>query len=295
MIQRFFISAIALFALIFTSCDTEHTTYSGPSYVMFADSMTVLPVQNNDEVFDIAVVATQTSDKDRRFGIEVIESKSNAIEHRHYVLEDYNVVIPAGERVGYLKVRGIKDNISVGDSLGITIQIICDEQQAWDIYGVESHIILQKACPMDMNIFTGYAVLTSSYLKTYAYNMQRLVKSYIDPNDPNSIIISDCFYDDFDVKVRLSNDDILSPIVKFEDQVAASTVEAFGTLYGDGNIHIRETSTASYYSTCEGFLVMYFNMYVSGMPESSNQVGTFVNIFEWISDAEAEEILRNGL
>lgn len=295
MIQRFFIAAFAVLALSMSSCETEHTMYSGPSYVMFADTLSVLPVQNNDEVFDIDVVATQTSDKDRRFGVEVIESKSNAIEYRHYVLEDYNVVIPAGERIGSVKVRGISDNINVEDSIGITIQLICDDSEEWSMYGTETHILLRKACPLDMNAFTGYAMLTSTFLMNYSASMNRLVKTSIDPEDPTGLIIHDCLYDDFDVKVHFTDNDILNPLIKFDDQVVASTVEAFGTIYGDGNIHVREVAGyKSYYHTCQGFMVMYFNMYVSGMPEQSNQVGTFVNILEWISDGEAEDMIRNG-
>lgn len=295
MIQRISIIIVDLLALCFSSCETEYTKYGGPSYVMFADTLSVLPVQNNDELFDIAVVATETTDKDRRFGIEVVESQSNAIEHRHYVFEDYNVIIPAGERVGNLRIKGITDNISVDDSLGITVRLLCDKVDEWKMYGTETHVILRKACPLDMGAFTGYAMLTSTYLMNYATSMSRLVKTSIDPEDPTGIIIHDCLYDDFNIKVHFTDNDILNPLVNFEDQVVASTVEAFGTIYGDGNIHIRETAGyTSYYSTCEGFLFMYFNMYVSGMPESSNQVGTFANILQWISDGEAEELIRNG-
>lgn len=287
---------LSLLALAISSCETEHTTYSGPSYVMFADTLTVLAVQNNDEIFDIDIVATQTSDKDRRFCVEIVESQSNAIEYQHYVLEDYNVVIPAGQRVGALKVRGITDNIAVEDSIGITIQLICDNTDEWDMYGTQTHVILRKACPLDMNAFTGYAMLTSTFLMNYSASMNRLVKTSIDPDDPTGIIIHDCLYDDFDVKVHFTDNDILNPLIEFDDQVVASTVGAFGTIYGDGNIHVREVAGyTSYYHTCQGFMVMYYNMYVSGMPETSNQVGTFVNILEWISDGEAEDLIRNGL
>lgn len=296
MIQRFFIAASALFALTLTSCETEHTKYSGPSYVMFADTLSVLAVQNNEEVFDIAVVATQSTDEERRYGIEIIESESNAIEHRHYVVEDYNVVIPAGERVGYFKVRGITDNIEVSDSIGITIQLICDSDDQWGMYGNETHVLFQKACPLDMNAFTGYAVLTSTFLMNYAESMNRLVTTSLDPDDPTGIIIHDCLYDDYDIKVHFTDNDILNPLIEYDDQVIATTVDAFGTTYGDGNLHVKKTASyTSYYSTCQGFMVMYYNMYVSGMSSSSNTVGTFVNILEWISDAEAEELKREGL
>ena len=47
------LSAIFAFAFGFTGCDTDYVTYSGPDYIMFSDTLTVLPVQNNEEYFDI--------------------------------------------------------------------------------------------------------------------------------------------------------------------------------------------------------------------------------------------------
>ena len=42
------LSAIFAFAFGFTGCDTDYVTYSGPDYIMFSDTLTVLPVQNNE-------------------------------------------------------------------------------------------------------------------------------------------------------------------------------------------------------------------------------------------------------
>ena len=44
------LSAIFAFAFGFTGCDTDYVTYSGPDYIMFSDTLTVLPVQNNEEI-----------------------------------------------------------------------------------------------------------------------------------------------------------------------------------------------------------------------------------------------------
>jgi hypothetical protein len=46
----------------------------------------------------------------------------------------------------------------------------------------------------------------------------------------------------------------------------------------------------SYYSTCERFAVIYATIYV----EEVGTVGNYVNILEWVSDDEAERILREG-
>ena len=35
-------------------------------------------------------------------------------------------------------------------------------------------------------------------------------------------------------------------------------------------------------------------LYVPGMAEGTNTVGTFANVVEWISDDEAEKLMREG-
>ena len=80
-----------------------------------------------------------------------------------------------------------------------------------------------------------------------------------------------------------------------DDQRFASTADAFGTLYGDGYINVYQpTAYTSYYSSCEKFIFQYMTLYVPGMPEGQNVVGTFVNAVEWISDDEAEKLKREG-
>ena len=44
------IAASLVLLATFTSCDEERTLYAGPEYIMFADTLTVLGVENSDEV-----------------------------------------------------------------------------------------------------------------------------------------------------------------------------------------------------------------------------------------------------
>ena len=53
---------------------------------------------------------------------------------------------------------------------------------------------------------------------------------------------------------------------------------------------MQPVDSGSYYSPCEGFLLQYVTMYV----EEVGTVGTYANILEWISDDEAERIMREG-
>lgn len=280
----------------FVSCgETEYTTYSGPDYIMFSDTMYVLPVVDDEEFHNIPVVATETCGYDRTVAVEVVDAESNAIEGRHYSLESNSVVIKAGERVGNLRVRGYHSNISVYDSLGIKFHLIVPDKAEWSLYGTEANVILTKACHFDINAFTGYCVLTSTYIMSYMTDIDmRLVKSELDPEEENTIIIKDYFFDGYDVKIRFTDNDIMNPLVEMDEQDFGPTSEAFGTIYGDGMIRMYQpTAYTSYYSSCEKFILQYMTLYVPGM-QGNNTVGTFINAIEWISDDEAEKLKRQG-
>ena len=269
---------------------------SFPNYIYFSDTLYVLPIVDDKEYHNIPVVATKSCDYDRTVAVEIVDAGSNAIEGRHYSLESNSVTIKAGELVGNLRVRGYHSNIDVYDSLGIKLNLIVPEDLQWDMYGTEANVVLKKACKFDINAFTGYCVLTSTYIINYMTNIDmRLVKSEIDPENENTIIIRDYFFDGYDVRITFKPDDILNPLIEMEDQVFGSTSDAFGTLYGDGIIRMYQpTAYTSYFSSCEKFIFQYMTLYVPGMAEDANTVGTFVNAVEWISDDEAEKLKREG-
>lgn len=282
--------------MLTVSCDEEYTTYSGPNYIMFSDTSYVFPVQNNEDYFEIPVAATNACGYDRTLAVEVDVTKSNAIEGLHYVLESNTVTIKAGERVANVRMKGFHDNIELTDSLGVALRLLTKEDTKWDLYGTETRVSLQKACPFDINSFTGYCVLVSSYLMNFVTNVDmRLVRSELDPENENCIIIKDYFYDGYDVRIKFDAGDILAPRITMEEQDFGPTSEAFGTLYGDGIIRMYQPSAyVSYFSSCEKFIFQYMTLYVPGMAEGTNTVGTFANVVEWISDDEAEKLMREG-
>lgn len=289
---------VSTLLLALTSCDTdaEYTTYSGPNYIMFADTLFEFPVVANGENYNVEIVATRACDYDRTLAVEVVDSISNAIEGRHYSLESNTVVIKAGELVGNLQVKGYHDNIAVTDSLGFALRLITSADTQWDTYGVETNVLLKKACKFDINAFTGPCFIAlSTYLQNYTNLDGRLTYSVVDPENENTIIIKDYFYDGYDCKVKFITNDILNPLIKFEDQPFGSTAEAFGTLYGEeGIINMYQPSMyTSYYSSCEKFILQYMTLYVPSM-EYPNTVGIFVNAVEWISEDEAEKLRREG-
>ena len=266
-----------------------------PDYIQFSDTLYVLPVVDDVEYHNVQVVATKACDYDRTVAVEIIDAESNAIEGRHYSLESNTITIKAGELVGNVRVRGYHENIDVYDSLGFKLNLIVPEELQWNMYGTETNVLLQKACRFDINAFVGYCVLTSTYIMNYMEVDKRLVKAELDPENENTIIMRDYFFDGYDVRITFKDNDILNPLIEMEDQVFGSTSEAFGTLYGDGLIRLYQpTAYTSYYSSCEKFIFQYMTLYVPGMEEGYNTVGTFVNAVEWITDDEAEKLKREG-
>ena len=267
-----------------------------PDYIQFSDTLYVFPVVDDEEYHNVPVVATKACDYDRTVAVEVIDAGSNAVEGKHYSIESNTITIKAGELVGNVRVRGYHSEIDVYDSLGFKLNLIIPEELQWDLYGTETNVLLQKACKFDINAFKGYCLMTSTYLINYMDIDKRLVKADIDPEEENTIILRNYFFDGYDVKVRFKTNDIMNPLIEMDDQVFGPTSEAFGTLYGDGLIRLYQpTAYTSYYSSCEKFIFQYMTLYVPGMEEGYNTVGTFVNAVEWISDDEAKKLIRAGV
>lgn len=290
------LSVVVVMIAALAGCNSDMTTYNGPDYIMFSDTLYSYPVEDNDEYFDVPVSATQACDYDRTFGVEVIDKGSNAIEGVHYKLQSNTVTIKAGERATNVKVHGIYDNIGETDSLGFALRLVNKEEMHWKMYGIDSKVVMYKSCPFDLHNFTGYCVVTSTYMREFMNNLDaRLIESTIDPENENTIILKDFFYDGYDVKLKFKPGDPTKPFVEMEDQVFASTADAFGTLYGKGNIMVYQPSIYTcYFNTCQKFVFQYMTLHVPGMPAGQDVVGTFVNVIEWISDDEAEKMKREG-
>ena len=190
-----------------------------------------------------------------------------------------------------MRIRGISENIKTNEALSIKLRLVLDEADEWDIYGTETEVNLQKCCPVNLEAFTGYCKLTSSWLMQYLNTDSRLVRTRLSATEENTIIIEDMFYDGYDIKLHFNTDDRLNPTIDYDAQVAGLTGEAFGTIYGNGKLMMASPlGYTSYYGTCENFAVQYAMLYV----EEVGTVGVYVNIFEWITDDEAERIMREG-
>lgn len=278
-------------ALVLSACRANYTIDVEPDFMMFSSEEYTLGVVDNEEWFEIPVSATKVVDYDRRIGVEVLWSESSAIEGLHYVVESNTLTIPAGKLTTALRIRGIAENIAVGEELTLCLNLVLEEKNVSKLYSTRSEVKLQRCCKFDINNFVGYAKITSTWTMQYMNSDARLVVTERGTKE-NSIVIKNMFYDGYDIEVEFDDSNLLEPRVIVPDaQVVGITGEAFGTIYGDGKLLMSEpTGYTSYFGACENFMVLYSMMYV----ENVGTVGVYVNIFEWITKDEYDRLMREG-
>lgn len=290
----------AVAALIaFSGCDQDKVVYSGPNYLMFSDTLYTYAVQETNEIFNVPVSATVPADYDRTLGVEVIDKESNAVEGKHYKILSNTVTIKAGEMSTDVKVQGLYKNIGITDSLGFALRLVIPDTEQWSLYKNEAKVVMQKICPFDIKNFKGYCKVTSSYLSSDYYPKKvdlRLVTSDIVEGKENTIVVHGLYFDGYDMEIKFNRKDVLEPLVEMEEQICGSTGEAFNTIHGDGKLRLNQpTAYTSFYSTNENFILQYVTMSVNNKDGSYyGTVGTFVNVLEWISEAEAEKLKEQG-
>ena len=288
------LSFMAVAAL--SSCEERYVKYQGDEYVMFADTMAIYPIMAEKEEFSIPVVSTVVKDYDRTFGVEVIDKASNAIERKHYTLESNTVTIKAGETRADVRVRGHFDNIGESESVGFTLQLVMNDKLVMSLYGNQTKAVLMKTGPFDINKFTGYCVLSSLFLQQYdPYgNYNRLIYTEQHPTLKNTIICRNWLKDGYDVTMTFNDSDPLLPLVTMaKKQVASDQGSFFGTIYGEWGDKLLVTSSnlaESIYYPLGGYLYIWTEFSV----EEVGVVGHFYNVMQWISDEEAERLMREG-
>lgn len=288
----------ALIALV--GCEQDKVVYSGPNYLMFSDTLYQYGVQESNEIFNVPVSATVPADYDRTFAVEILDKKSNAVEGKHYKLLSNTVTIKAGEMAANVEVQGNYESIEPTDSLGFALHLIIPESNEWEMYGTETKVVLQKVCPFDINNFTGYCTVTSTFFGGNDIPNQnvdmRLITSSVDKDTENTIVLHGLYYDNYDTKITFKRNDLLTPLIEMDRQACGNTSEAFNTNYGNGRLMLTQpTQYTSYYSTCEKFVLQFASVSVDNKDGSLyGTVGTFINIIEWISEAEAEKLKEQG-
>ena len=294
----------------FVACNEQYITYEGKEYLMFSDSLSTNMVLADGAPFKVGVSSTVTRDFDRTYAVEIIDKGSNAIEGYHYRLGSNTITIPAGKLSTEVEVYGNYDNILPTDSLGFTLQLVMHEDLKWDMYpnSNRTKVVMYKSCPFDINEWGGteqepkYCLLTSLLLYSYPgsnTSYSRLVKCYKHKSMENTIIMDDLFYNGYDVLLTFDASDHTQPLLKMQnDQIIGSEYTVFGGEYGDGKIlgtHSPRGDQPSTYNACQKFAQLWVLMYVKDFSQTIGYMGYFYNILEWVSQEEAEEIMREGL
>ena len=294
----------------FVACSEQYTTYEGKEYLMFSDSLSTNMVLADGTPFTVKVSSTVARDFDRTYAVEVIDKGSNAIEGYHYRLGSNTITIPAGKLSTEVEVYGNYDNIEPTDSLGFTLKLVMHEDLKWNMYpdSDQTKVVMYKSCPFDINEWGGteqepkYCLLTSLLLYSYPgpnTSYSRLVKCYKHKSIENTIVMDDLFYNGYDVQLTFDTSNPAQPILKMpSEQVIGSEFTVFGIQYGDGKIlatHSPRADQLSTYNACQKFAQLWVLAYVNDFSTSVGYIGYFYNILEWISQEEAEEIMREGL
>lgn len=282
-------------AVVMTGCGDGNTVYSGPDYVMFADTVQSIAVQDGETYHDVPVSATTAVDYDRTYSVEVVDAGSNAIEGVHYDLESNNVTIKAGTLASAVRIRGHFDSFEDTDSIGIKLRLVAPADKVWDMYGTDTKVVLVKVCPFDVNRFVGHAVLTSTFFAEYMTSTEiRLLEVVKDPEVENGVIMKDFLYGGYDIRVNFDTADPLKPVLKMwpEEQIVGTTADAFqGTVWGDDKLRaVQPQGAVSYFNSCQGYVLLYTTFHVKDI----GTVGTYANVVEWISEEEYNYLKSQG-
>ena len=273
------------------SCEKEKPA-AEPALIQFTNATHTFGILNSEEWFEVPIELSRAMEHSTNVGVEVVFAESSAIEDYHFVLESHTLTIDEGKKHAMVRIKGIAEALEANNPVDVKLRLILDNENMTSKSSIETVVTLQRCCEFDINNFSGYAVLTSTWSMAYMNTNSRLVHTHVDEAEEGVIVIEDMFYEDYDIRVKLFSDDRLNPLATlYGPQVLANTGEAFGTIYGNGKLMMdAPMGSVSYYSTCESFLLLYSVMYV----EEVGTVGEYVNILEWISDDEAERIMREG-
>lgn len=279
-------------------CKEQRTVYADAEYVMFADTSRVQMIPQHETTFTVPVASTVACNYDRNFGVEVIDSKSTAIENRHYRLESNTVTIKAGERVANLVVKADYDALEAADTVKIALRLVLPERVTWDLYGSETNVKLVKSCPFNLDDFTGWCMITSTFLYYYPGEnpyMQRLILTQRHPTEENTVILKNFLYDGYDINIKFDPSDYANPRVTMDDgQLLSDERSVFGQINGDDHIWASASPYyTSYFSTCENFVSLYMYVYVEDLGDIIGVVDPYAyTLLEWVSDEEADRLER---
>lgn len=291
-----FIFALCCLSLM-QGCKEKYITYDDAEYIMFSQDEQLYIVREDMLSYDLAVASTVARPYDRTFAVEVLESESTAVEKRDYVIPSYNFTIPAGERVGYVRINALFDNLDTENRKEIAFRLVVNESLVTDLYGDKTVVAMQKTNKFKRENFTGWAVVSSMFLYEFSLDgsYQRLVYTEADPDSENGVIVHDFLADGYDVKLYFDDDtDPASPrVYSPSGQIISNEAYVFGTIHGDNHILMEDSTYAqSYFLGHANIAVLYNRVYVEKIGTVVGTVDTYVTELDWVSDEEAERLKR---
>lgn len=260
--------ATGLLAALATGCKEEYKTYSDAEYVLFADTLATYAVLQNQDYFSVPGLL------DRRVRLRPHVRRGDqrpgakAVEGKHYRLLSNTITIKAGSRKADVQVHGSTTTSEDTDSLGFILKLVMPEQLKWDLYHDRTKVVLQKSCPYDINEFTGWCVVTSTFLNSYPgvenKSIQRLIHTEKHPTEENMIILHDWLFSGYDVTIRLDPGDPIEPLVTMDkNQVLADEASVFGQILGDNKILVTNSPLYdSYFNSCQHFVALWIKVHV---------------------------------
>ncbi len=158
LIFRF--SVIALIFTTIVGCEEELLVYdvdNGQTLSNFANSSATLPVPEDGESYTIVVESSTRSDQDRAIQINV-DNNSTALP-AEYTIDQSTLIIPAGEFVGNIVVRGNFDEIPDLTTTTLVLNLIGIGNS--DLTGNRSTFTLSFFKKCDSDLAGTYDVLSS--------------------------------------------------------------------------------------------------------------------------------------
>ncbi len=298
MKSKIIISGACLAAAVaIAGCSEGARTYSDAEYIMFADTASVNVVLQGSETFSVPVISTVTCDYDRTFGVEIVDSGSTAVEGRDFSIDANTLTIKSGENRTDVMVTANLDNLSDMDTLHFNLRLVVPDAVKWDLYGDQTKVSLFKVQPFDIENFTGWCMVTSSCLLELPgldnNGVQRLIWTE-KGQEENTVVLTNWLHDGYDVTIKMDPSDPAEPSVTMDaDQVISNEQNVLGQINADDRIYVEESSSAySYFNTCRNSVILNVRVYLQEFGAPFATLGYYDNQMEWVSDEEADRLVK---
>ena len=146
-----------------TSCNEEDTSYmdnrKAVTYFTTTSSELTIGAEGESSVV-ILVGSSDVSNSDRTFTVE-IDPSSTAVEDVQFTADFDNLVIPAGQNFGEIKITGIFENSTpTGHELVLNLVSVEDSEVKYDL---QHTLKMYQFCDFDISLFVGNGVGDDSY------------------------------------------------------------------------------------------------------------------------------------